>query len=232
MTYYRYYPKKNKIIFAVTFFVAVLIIAFILWICFFVKPDPPPPRDVRMLIYGNSSIFHMLSEVNGSNFEMIRFTTLRPWNYGAPPPQGTVEMSIATNTLDTGDSEGLDNALLYDFAESRSGQKLLNPLGDYRPYDILRRRSVELSDEQLNAIWKKIDNLIKNYKEPKWRSESPFEHINIVVDGQLYWGTFYEADEYFRSYNYKFPREYRRSIEEHSDMSLLILAHYMIDLMK
>jgi len=199
-----------------TVILAIITIAFILWICFRTAPEPIP-RDVIILIGGGMHTDNTILSVNGNIFEVIAFRSVHSWN-------------IDNGIFNIEGYEILDETFLDDFSESSTWRKISITSGDYTKVNvILDRWSMELSEEQLNDIWIKIGAVVDNYKEPpRLNATGWFTHTNAVIDGNLYRGEFY-WDEYFRSFNFKFPRRYRNTFDN-TDMNLVKLTLHLSDL--
>ena len=193
------------------FLIIVTAIAIFIVLVLCLRPLPePPPRNVKILICEDSSIFstgvRTLLVLDGNSLEVIRYTTV----FSIDEETGETRMP----------SNPLDMALLDSFFENYSSC-VLHATGV--PYHILDSGSVVLSQEQLEDVWRMIDRVVRNYEEPQLIGML-YPRTRAVIDGNVYWSIFYN----YRPRNNRFPREYRHC--PHVDVNLLSLSHYLIDL--
>jgi len=118
--------------------------------------------------------------------------------------------------------ETLDKPFFDDFTEVSFGEHFISQRTNNF---ITNRLSMELSEEQLNDLWLRIDSVVLNYQEPQGSSATiGTAVINAIIDGDLYYGNHFWHPS-FRASN---PSESK--ILRDSDMSLILLMYFLDDL--
>jgi hypothetical protein len=180
------------------------------------------PRNVKIMVNDDISRFITLLELNDATFEAVVFGNFSNRNF---------EEGFILENYSIEDFELLDETLLDDFAESFTISGLYsNIINNTRSSNIvIDRWSMELSPQQLNEVWLLLDIIVKNDKAPTYFIGTSHPTVRVIIDDRLYWGLFHGGEE-FLSYNFNFPREQRRSINEYSDINLLRLTHHLADI--
>ena len=223
--------KSYAVLLKVSVIVTVIIVSiFTLWFFFRTEHEPEPiPRNIRILIIGPTlvGIRGTLFEVSGTSFEIIKFGSFWPYIIY---PQG----------LCFEDFVPFDVSLVDDFIDSFNLSRL-HVNDPVFPLHLSRKSTTELSQEQLEDVWRRIDSVVRNYEEPTEPMrgttgglppivatvEGP-TIIRAIIDDEYYWSVF-ERGEYPHIGDFRIPRRDRRnyaSVEVH----LVRLAHELIDL--
>jgi hypothetical protein len=163
-----------------------------------------------MLVSEYDSSYHTFLDVNESNFNVIVFRDID-------------NEHIENGYFSLEGLELLDESLLDDFADSISWRWLPTPCRNSdRTRIIIERWSAELSHQQLNNVWRMMDNVVKKYEEPL--QPVGFTIMRTIIDDEFYWGEFlpyFDRDARIR-------RADRHEFES-TDINLLILTHYLAE---
>ena len=199
------YRKLLQISIAVTVILAVI---FILWVGFRSEPMPEPepiPRNVRILIDTTNCSWAWGDELLELNGNILEVTLL---NQAVPDVLYSGErlsLSEGWDYIECWDTslcyEGIeyfDVSLLNDFAEGRNFPWLAGLIDNQsiriRPSTDIA--SVELSQEQLEDVWRRIDALVRNYEHPEpWRGTGTTS-VMAVIDDEFYFSAMGGRREY------------------------------------
>ena len=132
------------------------------------------------------------------------------------------------------DFEVLDEAVLDIFAESfnipRYRNVNLRGRQSVRNYKIIVDRwSMELTQQQLNNIWRMIDKTVRNYEANPRYYDDLNRTVRAVIDDELYCSMF-SSNEILYSQNFKVPLKERRITNAMFDINLLKLAYQLAEL--
>jgi hypothetical protein len=201
-----YLRNKIKII---TFIASIFVAMLILFIYFHTLPEPTP-RNVRILVSGNISSYHTILELNENTFDVVVFLAID-------------NPIIEDGFFSIENFEMFDEAMVDDFAESLSWWWFSTPLfyAD-RTTIIVETWTTELSQQQLNDVWRIMDKIVNKYDEPSRENFLYLTGMKIIIDDEFFWGRFLP---YF---NPQFTRTDRHDFEN-TDINLLRLTYYLAD---
>jgi hypothetical protein len=171
----------------------------------------PTPRNVKILVSGNASPYHTYFEINEYDLEIIVFRVIN-------------NEYIENGYFSTEGLDVFDETLINGFAESLSWWWFSTPLfHEDKTKIIVERWSAELSQQQLNDVWRIMDKIVKKYDEPPRLNYVDFTGMRIIIDDEFYWGKF------LRYFNPQFNRTDRHEFEN-TDINLLRLTYYLADI--
>jgi hypothetical protein len=208
--------SKNKIVISFIFSILIIFFIFLIYLC---NTPKSIPRNIKILVSGNISPYHTLLELNENTFDVVVFLAID-------------NPRIEDGSFSIKGFEIFDEAMVDDFAESLSWWWFSTLLHHTeRTNIIVERWSMELSQQQLNDVWRIMDRVVKKYNEPLRQNYVDFTCMRVIIDDEFYWGQFY-WNEYFRSFNFRFTRADKRELGNFntSDINLLELTHYLADM--
>jgi len=164
-------------------------------------PEPEPiPRNVRILIdtthATHSKTRHTLFELNGNILEVTRLGQAGPDVIYSGERLSFFEALEYMEYIDESSLcyegiEDFDMSLLDDFNECRnfpglSGLVVRQSIRIKPSEDIA---SVELSQEQLEDVWRRIDTVVRRYEQPSVQNGIGHTNIMAVIGGEFYFST-------------------------------------------
>ncbi|MCL2578093.1 MAG: hypothetical protein FWE27_08610 [Defluviitaleaceae bacterium] len=209
----------------------------------FSSEPEPIPRNVRILIDTTHAVHsatrHTLLELNGSTLVVTRLGQATP---DVIYSGERLSLSEGWDYIECWDTslcyEGIeyfDVSLLDDFAESRNFPCLSGLVGHQsiliKPSEDIA--SVELSQEQLEDVWRRIDAVVRRYEQPRVQNGIGHTNVMAVIGGEFYFSQFSSSrGAYSRP---ELTRRSRREWEQSPlfpffDTYLERLAHELIDL--
>jgi len=175
----------------------------------------PQPRNIRMLI-GDSGRPYTLIELEESE---IRFTLLS---------SGWRHLSVVST------ENIFCETLLDDFASKAPSQ--LYPVLRGRLYQdqnlvriIMEKEKVQLSQNQLNTVWRLIENIVEGDldREFEWSPISGhIDYVWAIIDDNMYW-SLYDSNINDTS---RANREWRQWTQGYVNRELLLLTYELINL--
>lgn len=205
---------------------------FVLWECHRTTPQPIP-RNVKVCFgyerYMRLNPINNLFELSGNTLTVIRLPIRGgSWNVELGEYPRAI-FDFEDYELGMEYAELIETAVLDAFNESFPFSSRTNDSDKI----YVMRGAVELSQEQLEYVWRLIDCVVRNYEVP-FRLDTN-QHlsppaIRVAIDGVVYQSRFSSYEPPPRSRDFRIFQRSSENIASISDDSTLRLVHHLIDL--
>jgi hypothetical protein len=175
-------------------------------------------RNIKILVDDNLSPYHTILEIYQKNLNIIVFWSI---------DNSIFEEGFFLEDYCISDFEILEESILDNFTESFTWHWLYNvhQTNANNVNIIVDRWSIELSQQQLNNIWRMIENVEKKHHEYPRHIATNRTSIRAETENAFIYSSF-EKSFNRRIFNFL----HARCIDEYTDYNLLELTHYLADI--